>query len=116
MRNSKSKICRAISALALLVITNSVLAGQLSGYGQLSGAVSGSKPGVLPTVWAYNTDKDVGYMVFVVNGNYRALNLIPGAYDVTIRPAVDQLEGFTEETKQLDVAADESVTVDFAIN
>ena len=115
MRNSKPKICRAIAALALLVFTNCVLAGQLAGYGQLSGAVSGSKPGVLPVVYAYNTDKDVGYMVFVVNGKYRAINLIPGAYDVTIRPAVDQMEGFTTETKQLNVAADASLTVDFAI-
>jgi hypothetical protein len=115
MRNPKSKTCSAIATIALLLFTNCVLAGQLAGYGQLSGAVSGSKPGVLPTVYAYNTDKDVGYMVFVVNGKYRALNLIPGPYDVTIRPAVDQMEGFTEETKQLNVAADANLTLDFAI-
>ena len=55
-----------------------------------------SEPGVLPVVYAYNTDKDVGYTVFVVNGKYRAVNMIPGAYDITIRPAVEQLEGFNE--------------------
>lgn len=104
---------RLFTALALLVFCHIVQAGQLTGYGQLSGMVSGSEPGVLPVVYAYNTDKDVGYTVFVVNGKYRALNLIPGAYDVTIRPAVDQLEGFTTQTRQLNVAADARVSADF---
>ena len=43
------------------------------------------------------------------------VNLIPGSYDVTIRAAVDQLEGFTPETVQRDVAADAHVTADFAL-
>jgi streptogramin lyase len=116
MQILKATIGRSCTALVLLVLSVSANSDQLPGYGQLSGAVSGSKPGVLPTVYAYNTDKDVGYMVFVVNGKYRAVNLIPGAYDVTIRPAVDQMEGFTTETKQRNVAADASIMVDFAIN
>jgi streptogramin lyase len=87
----------------------------LEGYGQLSGTVSDSEPGVLPVVYAYNMDKDVAYTVFVVDGKYRAVNLIPGSYDVTIRPAVDQLEGFDPVTLQLDVAADALVTADFAL-
>jgi streptogramin lyase len=115
MRNSNVVSCRLFAALALLAISQFVQAGQLPGYGQLSGAVSGSEAGVLPVVYAYNTDMDVGYTVFVVNGNYRAVNLIPGAYDVTIRPAVDQLEGFTAETQQMSVAADENVTADFEL-
>ena len=87
----------------------------LEGYGQLSGKVTDSEPGVLPVVYAYNTDKDVAYTVFVVNGKYRAVNLIPGSYDVTIRPAVDQLEGFDPVTVQLDVAADAQAKADFAL-
>ncbi|MDH3275992.1 MAG: hypothetical protein OEM99_15795, partial [Gammaproteobacteria bacterium] len=115
MQILRATIGRSCTALILLILSVSANSDQLPGYGQLSGTVSGSMPGVLPTVYAYNTDKDVGYMVFVVNGKYRAVNLIPGAYDVTIRPAVDQLEGFTTETKQRNVAADASITVDFAI-
>jgi streptogramin lyase len=92
-----------------------VQADLLSGYGQLSGTVTGSQPGVLPVVYAYNHDKDVAYTVFVIDGKYRAVNLIPGSYSVTIRPAVDQLEGFTPETVEMDVGADVHVTADFAL-
>ena len=84
-------------------------------YGELSGQVTGSEPGVLPVVYVYNNERNVGYTVFVVNGQYRAVKLIPGPYEVTIRPAVDQLEGFTPETVKLDVAADAHVTADFAL-
>jgi streptogramin lyase len=104
-----------VGAIALLVLVLPVNADQFPDHGQLSGTVTGSQPGVLPVVYAYNTDRDVGYMVFVVDGKYRAVNLMPGPYDVTIRPAIDQLEGFTPETVQLDVAADEHVTADFAL-
>jgi streptogramin lyase len=104
-----------VGAIALLVLVLPVNADQFPDHGQLSGTVTGSQPGVLPVVYAYNTDRDVGYMVFVVDGKYRAVNLMPAPYDVTIRPAIDQLEGFTPETVQLDVAADEHVTADFAL-
>jgi streptogramin lyase len=90
-------------------------AAVLPGYGELSGKVTGSKAGVLPVVYAYNTAKNVSYTVFVVNGKYRAVNLLPGPYDVTLRPAVNQLEGFAAQTIRLAVAADAKVTADFAI-
>lgn len=115
MRIPKKTIGRVAAVLALLGLVLPAFAGQLDGYGQLTGKVTGSEPGVLPVVYAYNTDKDVAYTVFVVDGKYRAVNLIPGSYDVTIRPAVDQLEGFTPETVKRDVAADSQVTADFAL-
>ena len=85
------------------------------GYAELSGRVGGLEPGVLPVVHAYNTQRDVGYTVFVVDGEYRAVNLIPGPYTVSIRPAVGQLEGFATQTLQLDIAADETVQADFTL-
>ena len=54
-------------------------------------------------------------MVFVVDGEYSAVNLIPGRYDVTVRPAVDQLEGFTPETVRVDIEAGAQVEIDFAL-
>ena len=93
----------------VLMYSSLVQAEQLSGYGQLSGYVSGSEPGVLPVVYAYNTDKNVGYTVFVINGKYRAVNMIPGPYEITIRPAVEQLEGFSSETQQGIIAANEVI-------
>jgi streptogramin lyase len=104
-----------LAVIALLGLALPAFAAQLDGYAELSGNVSGSEPGVLPVVYAYNTDKSVGYTVYVVDGKYRAVNLIPGSYDVTIRAAVGQLEGFTPETVSLEVAADEKLTADFAL-
>jgi streptogramin lyase len=106
--------CTAI-AVAMLGLAFPAYADLLEGYGQLSGKVTGSEPGVLPVVYAYNMDKDVAYTVFVVGGKYRAVNLIPGSYDVTIRPAVDQLEGFDPVTVQRNVAADAHAKADFAL-
>ena len=113
MRISKALVGTFLSVFGLWVLP--AQADLLPGYSQLSGTVTGSEPGVLPVVYAYNNDKDVGYTVYVIDGKYRAVNLIPGPYAVTIRPAVDQLEGFTEETVKLDVGADVHVTADFAL-
>jgi streptogramin lyase len=66
-------------------------------------------------VFANNTEKDVAYTVFVIDGKYRAVNLIPGPYDITIRAAVDQLEGFTPQTVTMNVAPDTHVSADFAL-
>ena len=118
MRISKTCLTALAGTLMLLGFAACTQTDQLTGlegYGQLSGKVTGSEPGVLPVVYAYNTDKDLAYTVFVVDGKYRAVNLIPGSYDVTIRPAVDQLEGFDPVTVQLDVAADAQGQVDFAL-
>jgi len=113
MKTVMTLLSAAIGVLALAIAP--VNADQISGYAQLTGNVTGSEPGVLPVVYAYNTDKDVAYTVYVVDGKYRAVNLIPGSYDVTIRAAVDQLEGFTPETVTLQIAADAKVTADFVL-
>ncbi|MGI9393326.1 MAG: hypothetical protein ACR2OY_01635, partial [Boseongicola sp.] len=104
-----------IGVVILSIIALPVVADVLPGYAKLSGKVKGSEPGVLPVVYAYNTDKDVAYTVFVVDGKYRAVNLIPGSYDVTIRPAIDQLEGFTAQTVKVEVEADSKVKLNFEI-
>jgi len=114
------KVVRYLGAvlIALIVVVSvfsSAHADILSGYGQLSGDVTGSQPGVLPVVYAYNPEKDVGYTVFVINGKYRAVNLIPGPYYVELRPAVEQLESFTTKYTKVNVVADAHVTADFTV-
>ena len=85
------------------------------GLGQLSGRVEGTAEGLLPVVYAYNTGKDLAYTVFVVDGEYRAVKMIPGRYDVTIRPAVDQLEGFDSQTVSIDIGPGDAVELDFSL-
>ena len=95
MIEKKTSLRLGTPLIAMFGLFSAAQAEVLGGYGQLSGDVSGSEPGVLPVVYAYNPEKDVGYTVFVINGKYRAVNLIPGPYYVEMRPAVDQLESFT---------------------
>ena len=115
MRFQRTLVGGVASVLALLGMTLSAFGGQLDGYGQVSGKVSGVTPGVLPTVVARHIEKEVSFVVFVVNGEYSAVNLFPGNYDVTVRPAVDQLEGFTPETVRVEIAAGEHAEIDFAL-
>ncbi len=119
---SQKTFAFAVATLLLMACTEQAIdsdqpapAAQLPDYGQLSGTVTGSEPGVLPVVYAYNTDKDVAYTVFVVNGQYRAVEMIPGPYEVTIRPAVGQLEKFTPETVQLEIGPGGAMQADFAL-
>ena len=101
---------------ALLLSCAPSLAATLPGYGELAGAVSGAKAGLLPVVYARHVGgADVRYAVYVVDGRYRAVNLIPGSYEVTLRPAVDQLESFDSQTQTVAVAAGGKATVNFAV-
>ena len=71
---------------------------------------------MLPVVYAYNKDKILAYTVFVVDGEYRAVKMIPGNYDVTIRPAIDQLEGFDPQTVSIDLGPGDEAEVDFSLS
>ena len=81
-----------------LILTNLSCSKNTSEYGELSGIVDGTEIDALPVIYAYNTDKDVGYTVFVVDGEYHANHLISGNYDVTLRPAIGQLKSFSSQT------------------
>ena len=62
------------------------LAAGLPGMGSLSGSVAaGGDPLKDATVYAFNAQRSVGYMVYVVGGRYRATNLFPGNYELTLR-------------------------------
>lgn len=115
MKTIRNLVSTLLSFLVVLAIVSPTHAKILPGYAELSGKVTGAKPDVLAVVSAHNTVKNVSFVVFVVNGKYRAVNLIPGPYEITIRPAVDQLESFDIQTVKLDVAADSHVHADFAI-
>jgi streptogramin lyase len=89
----------------------------LPGMAQLSGKVTGLKPGLLTTVHALNTDKNINTMVFVVDGEYLAVNLFPGNYEVTVQPAVGQVftDGFEVQTVKLHIESGQRAVQDFAL-
>lgn len=91
-------------------------AAQLPGLGSLAGKVSAPASVGQLSVYAMNTDKGVGYQVFVVDGVYRATNLIPGHYDVTLRGTVGQRSwGVTPQTTQIRIAANQAATLDLTL-
>ena len=76
----------ALLACAALFFPGAVAhAAQLAGMGSLEGEVVVERPLGQLTVYAFNTEKKIGYMVYVVQGRFRATNLFPGRYEVTVR-------------------------------
>src|SRR6266702_1015029 len=66
-------------------------AAQIAGTAAVSGIVEAPKPFKAAQVHLLNVDKNVLFMVYTSGGRYRAVNLFPGNYEVTVR--VDGLAG-----------------------
>mgnify|MGYP003965613505 FL=1 len=84
-------------------------------YGELSGVVVGTTSDLLPVVYAHNIDKNIAYTVYVIDGEYRAVKLIPGNYEISIRPAIEQLKSFTRKTVAREVTSGSRVRANFEI-
>jgi len=92
-----------------------VTAAETAGLGEISGRVSGTQPDALAVVFAHDARRDVAYTVYVVDGRYRATQVLPGTYRITVRPAVGQLKGFAPQSLERAVAAGARVRADFAL-
>ena len=79
----------------------------MEGMGALSGTVTASQPFQAAQVYARNLDKNVLYMVYTHNGQYQAINMMPGNYEIYVRK-----RGFSGSSTQATLAADERLSVD----
>ncbi len=123
--SSVVRVCLLLSVLVLILALTACAVqptgpGQAAavedeGWGRLSGRVDGTVEGLLPVVYAFNADKNLAYTVFVVDGEYRAVKMIPGSYEVTIRPAIDQLEGFDSQTVDIHIGPGDTAELDFSL-
>src|ERR1700722_4704767 len=86
-------------------------AGGISGTGGLSGKVKALKPFKAARVYAKNVDKNILFMVYTSEGQFRAVNLLPGNYQVTV-----QEKGFTSPMQTVRVRAGRTSTLDFSLN
>ena len=112
----KKLFLAAIGVIGLMSVAASSWAAELTGLGNLSGKVSQAKDVGQLTVYALNTDKNVGYQVYVVNGAYRATNMFPGNYEVTLRGAVGQKSwGVTPQMTKTKVESGKSATLDLVL-
>ena len=93
-----------------------LLAGQIPGMAELAGRVTASKQLGQLTVQALNTDKQVAYTVYVVKGQYRATQLFPGRYQVSVRGTAGQRNGsLAPQTVTLAIAAGQKARLDFKL-
>ena len=85
-------------------------AGPIAGTAAVSGAVEAPKPFKAAQVHFMNVDNNVQFMVYTSGGRYRAINLFPGRYEVTVRKP-----GFGTETKSLTLGAGAKETLNFSL-
>src|SRR5581483_5487127 len=71
-----------------------IAASPIQGTGALSGKVDASKDFKGAQVYARNVDKNVVYMVYTTAGRYKAIGLLPGNYEVTVKKS-----GFASDMK-----------------
>ena len=102
---------RYIAILVAVVGFPGAAAAQLlDGTGSISGAVTASTSLTAPQVHALNLEKQIRYVVYAVEGRYRAMNLFPGTYDVSVRQ-----QGYGASVQQVVVDAGQDTGVDFTL-
>ncbi|MCU0870690.1 MAG: hypothetical protein MUF30_14045 [Burkholderiales bacterium] len=116
-RRRANPVAALLASLFMLAVGAAPLdARQLPGMGLLEGSVTVAKPLGPLTVYAYNAERRIGYMVYVVGGRYRATNLFPGQYEVTLRGTVGQRNwSLPQQTVKRRIAAGKTATADFAV-
>jgi streptogramin lyase/mono/diheme cytochrome c family protein len=77
-----------------------------SGMARLSGSVDSSKPFKAAQVFIRNVDKRIMYMVYTNAGQFKAVSLFPGNYEVVVRT-----KGLESDVQKLAVKAGDSPTL-----
>ena len=88
-----------------------VSAAPIANTGALSGAVKAPKPFQAAQVYVRNLQKNILYMVYTAGGRYRAVNLFPGNYEVSVRKS-----GLASDIKKVAIQAGENATADFSLH
>jgi virginiamycin B lyase len=85
-------------------------ATNISGTATLSGAVQASTPFKAARIFAKNLDKNILYLVYTAGGRYRAVDMFPGNYEVTVKKT-----GFTSEAKKITIKAGANEVLNFSM-
>ena len=100
----------------VMAFVGAAQAASMPGMGELSGKVAAAPSLGQLSVHAFNTDKHVGYQVFVVNGAYRATNLFPGNYEISLRGTAGQLNwDLPQQAAKIAIKANDKATADLAM-
>ena len=107
-----NKYWRSSSMIFVLLALSSYLveAQTLDGTGSLFGSVTASSEFKAAQVFALNTDKQIQYVVYTSGGDYRAINLLPGNYQVRV-----EKRGFESDVHSVVVNEGQNTAVDFSL-
>ena len=107
-----SKYWRSSSIIFVLLALSSYLveAQTLDGTGSLSGSVTASSEFKAAQVFALNTDKQIQHVVYTAGRDYRAINLLPGNYQVRV-----EKRGFESDVHSVVVNEAQNTAVDFSL-
>lgn len=89
----------------------SAVADELPGTGSLSGSVVAEEPFQAAQVYAHNAEKQMTYVVYTSAGQYRAINLLPGTYEVSVAKP-----GFGADPQQVVVESGATARADFRLD
>ena len=84
--------------------------GELAGLARLSGTVTAPQPFRAAQVYLRSAEKQVTYMVFTSGGQFRALALFPGTYEVTVKAM-----GLESDAQTVTVRAGETARMSVAL-
>jgi streptogramin lyase len=116
MKRASAAVALTLSVCAVAGALTVARGATLPGLADLSGTVAAAKTLGQLTVYAFNTDRSVGYMVYVVDGRYRAVDLFPGHYQISVRGTSGQLNmDLPVESQELTLKPGERAHADFAL-
>jgi streptogramin lyase len=84
--------------------------GNIAGMGTLTGTVTAGKPFKAAQVYIRNVDKRIMYMVYTNAGQFRAVSLFPGNYEVNV-----VARGFESDLQKLTVKAGDNPALKVAM-
>lgn len=82
----------------------------IPGMGALSGTVRAPKPFKAAQVYVRNTDNNIMYSVYTAGGRYRAVALIPGNYEITVKKI-----GFAVDSHKVVIRAGSNAVANFSM-
>src|SRR5207244_11295977 len=109
----KRHVLSVVAILSTLMLTAGIAGTAttaLPGTASLEGLVDAPKPFKAAQIYLLNVEKNVLFMVYTAGGRYRAVNLFPGRYEISVKKA-----GFAADPRPVPVAADATETVSFSL-
>lgn len=111
MTTQNEKISLAVLLAALLAFSVKTHAGSLPGTATVSGVVQSGSPFKAAQVYLRLPAKRMLYMVYTIGGHYRAMQLFPGEYEVSVKA-----KGLDSDVTKLSLKAGQEATLNLSLH